>query len=708
VENKFNICYIIMCKNEGNSPFLSTSKYLLRKTSVLDKINNLPISIPELLCGKEEKLRIRLTNIYPGRIIHFIDDYNSIENLPYTFKVVFIDEEFANLNNKQDDILYVSISENMSNENVIFFEELAIDELRNFFFSKIFKLHSIYADISDEYLYGKIGTDINVDESIFTFCNIKTLESMNVDLKNRSTNNKEENRKNIEKSINIINYIKSKIRKNMKMGILIPRADYLISDFTIDVEYSINTRKYSKHNLRKSETKDCDLVHNSIIFAKNNTEIDGLHDNIYIDEYKSELYFNSLILSMYASSTLTPEIKIKICNNDLFTLVSDIGVKIRKQDIQKIQKMIKKFSNIVIEKSETMFDYFSDKLNNQIKIVSNFPLEWTNVNGLPLMIRHNVSRVFNSPGFIKQNILLNDEQFSISLDSFKKILVISSFKSGDYISNDIKRELNRVMGELRGANIKSLINEKELNENIYCPDFEIEIIFKDVTNKNELIDSLNSFNFPLVIFDMHGGHDSDGYGFLELAGEKLDPYELIGVANIPPIVVLSACDTSPADRNHFNVANAFLCAGAKTVLASTYPILSKDAAVYVGRLYKRLRLYLPERILSVERSLRWSEFITGLNRRVYFEYFLKYIFKKYKITDVNKLRKLSSLINEALENEPEHFLDGIFYYFEELTDLSRKQINDELSEYFLFAECMNYVQIGSPEKILIHAADMSV
>ncbi|MGU7690773.1 hypothetical protein ACV2Y1_30145, partial [Klebsiella pneumoniae] len=103
--------------------------------------------------------------------------------------------------------------------------------------------------------------------------------------------------------------------------------------------------------------------------------------------------------------------KIRICNNDLFSLVSDIGKNIRNNNISKIQKMIKTFSSEVIDKSDTMFDYFSNTLNKNIKIISNFPLEWTNVNGLPLMIRHNASRIFNTPGFIKQNILLNNNEF---------------------------------------------------------------------------------------------------------------------------------------------------------------------------------------------------------------------------------------------------------------------------------------------------------
>ncbi len=206
----------------------------------------------------------------------------------------------------------------------------------------------------------------------------------------------------------------------MHIELSIPSVDYLITDFTIDLEYSINAKKYSKHALMRNQTIDYELISDSISYAKTSTDIDSSHYNNQIAEYQNELYFNSLISSIYASSTLTPEIKIRICNNDLFSPVSDIGKNIRNSNISKIQKMMKTFSSKVIDKSDTMFDYFSKTSNKQIKIISNFPLEWTNVNGLPLMIRHNTSRIFNTPGFIKQNILLNNNEVSISLDSFKK------------------------------------------------------------------------------------------------------------------------------------------------------------------------------------------------------------------------------------------------------------------------------------------------
>ncbi|MBW3730720.1 CHAT domain-containing protein [Aeromonas dhakensis] len=703
MKNKFNICYMIINQNEGEKPFLTSSNYLHKISPLLELINNLPISIPELLCQKEERIRIRLSNIYPGRVIHLINSQDDISKYSYLYKVVFVDK-LVKIEGKDENILYVTISEGIT-DNSLFFGSLTVNDLRSFYFSKIKKLDDVYTDLPDTYKHEQINTDITIADSIYTSCNIRTLKSIGVNLNNKASDNEKNN--SIVTSINLINKIKNEIATHMNIGPSIPSADYLISDFSIDMKYSIASKEYSKHNLMKSEIPDYELISEAITYAKTKTDIDNHeHNNKYINEYKKEIYLNSLITSIYTSSTLTPEIKIDICNNDLFTLVSDMGKNIRSNKMQNIQKMMKKFSLKVNEKSNTMLDYISTKSNKQIKIISNLPLEWTNIDGLPLMIRHNTSRIFNTPGFIKENLLLNNNEVSIEIKNFKKILVISSFRSGERISNDIKNALNDAVRECSSPEINAYVTELVSQKGAYASDFEPEIIFKSVTNKNELINAMNLFPFALVIFDMHGGHDYDGNGFLVLSEEILNPYELIGIVNIPPIIVLSACDTSPADRNHLNVANAFLCAGAKTVLASTYPILSKDAAIYIKRLYKRLRYYLPERINSLKKSLRWSEFMTGLNRRVYFEYFLQYLIKKYNYSDKTNIIRLNFTINSILESEPSNFLYHITLAIEKTMKLSTGVILDELRNYFVFAECLNYVQIGFPEKILICAEDI--
>ncbi len=77
-------------------------------------------------------------------------------------------------------ILYISINKDIAIENTLSHEEINIDVLRNFFFSKIKEQDSVYTDLPDTYKREHIETDIKIDENISTFCNIKTLESINL------------------------------------------------------------------------------------------------------------------------------------------------------------------------------------------------------------------------------------------------------------------------------------------------------------------------------------------------------------------------------------------------------------------------------------------------------------------------------------------------------------------------------------------------
>ncbi|WP_311964103.1 hypothetical protein, partial [Acinetobacter baumannii] len=81
----------------------------------------------------------------------------------------------------------------------------------------------VYTNLPDTYKQEHIETDINIDENISTFCNIKTLESINLILNPKNTCNKGKN-KNIETSINLINHIKNEIKNNMHIELSIPSA----------------------------------------------------------------------------------------------------------------------------------------------------------------------------------------------------------------------------------------------------------------------------------------------------------------------------------------------------------------------------------------------------------------------------------------------------------------------------------------------------
>ena len=101
-----------------------------------------------------------------------------------------------------------------------------------------------------------------------------------------------------------------------------------------------------------------------------------------------------------------------------------------------------------------------------------------------------------------------------------------------------------------------------------------------------------------------------------MAEEAVSIHEIIKDFQSSPIIVLSACDTSSIDRNHLNVTNAFLQAGAKTVLASALPINSIEATSFIIRLLTRIQKYLPIALKSAD--IKWSSLVTGMLRRSYY------------------------------------------------------------------------------------------
>lgn len=703
--NNFSICYVFRDGAGPYTSFLGFSKSPPELSKALQHINLLPLSIPELLSSREEIARKRLDNIYHGRIIEFVRHTVALESLPYIFKVFLIENTETEVLNS-DEIFYVALQESQATADTPHYKKVTCDTLRAFYFSKIQDKDPSYKALDDNHTsLTPIISATRFPRNIHTNCNIEIAHSLGIITEDTSGKSSGRNR-DIEKSINILNAVRNDLQKNYPSKLVISRSEYLITDFTVDFEYSINSKIYTKHALMRDGTPDHINLSESITYAKSKSTIDTDSINPLINLYHQEQYLGSVINSLYASASLTPEIKIDICNNDLFPTTSAMRDNILSNNQKSLNKQMLDFTKVVLSKSNTMLDYISDSTNKQIKIISNFPIEWTNLNGLPLMIRHNSSRIFSSPGFIRAKLTLNNHEIAIPLESLSNVLVISSFAEGEYISNDLKAELKRVISESDDSKYNELLREK-IGASAYYPEHKPQVTFEDARNKDEIIAALNKDRYGIVIFDMHGGHAKNSEGQLELSEEFLSPYDLVGKADVPPIVILSACDTSPADRSHFNAANAFLCAGAVTVLASTYPINSLAAARYIGKLYRRIRLYLPERILSLKKSLRWSEFITGLNRRVFFEGFLTHIKKKYKHVTPAQINATQMQLFHALEASPNIFLDVLYYSLTKTTGLSREVIFTELSKNFTYSECLNYVQIGSPERILILAEDIT-
>ena len=111
-----------------------------------------------------------------------------------------------------------------------------------------------------------------------------------------------------------------------------------------------------------------------------------------------------------------------------------------------------------------------------------------------------------------------------------------------------------------------------------------------------------------------------------------------GRIRIPPIVILSACDTHAADRNHATTANGFLAMGTRAVLASVFPLDARSAALFTARLLYRIAAFIPTAVRVFDSALTWTEIISGMLRMQLLSDFREALTQRRSITDEQSLK----------------------------------------------------------------------
>ena len=318
-------------------------------------------------------------------------------------------------------------------------------------------------------------------------------------------------------------------------------------------------------------------------------------------------------------------------------------------------------------------------VNFGVKIVSDVPVEWLPVGDLPLGLYCDVSRISATPGDLTVLQLGEHEAIRLSVEDFAEILVISAFKNGDAIGDMLKTALD-IMGD----------------------QWRDRLTIRFVTAKTEadFAAALNTYDGPLMIFDGHGTHAHADRGKLLIGEKELDIWAMRGQVRVPPIVVLSACDTHAAGRSPLTTSNAFLALGARTVLATMLPIGGRDGAIFIGRLLLRLAQYIPVAIKTRGRVVRWSEVIGGMLRLQLF-------------TDVMRPKGERDIITEEqyLELAPRAgylaSLGGGSWIPWLAGELAERGIMDEaelrtrIARALPLSDTIRYAQMGNPETILI-------
>ncbi len=325
-----------------------------------------------------------------------------------------------------------------------------------------------------------------------------------------------------------------------------------------------------------------------------------------------------------------------------------------------------------------------------IKLLTDLPLEWIPINGVPLALRQDCSRIPVTPGnlFFGEScphgkLVLN----SLALD---EVLIIRSFGKSDPIRGVLERAI-RLFSADAGKDY---------------PKYR----FVDVENEQSLRAALNGFEGAIVIFDCHGHWGQrDDVGTLMIGGQPLDVWGLRGKAKIPPIVILGACDTHPLDGSHASVGNGMIACGALTVLATTLPIDVLKSSMFVARLLFRMKSYVEIHTQQLDRPLSWVRVISGMQRMTYVTEVLQELISPGGISlSEDARRKIGYQANNWINSGEPAWYERTVRFIASSADIERSRLNKLIAERAKITDCLKYVQLGNPDRIWIASKSMSV
>ena len=391
-------------------------------------------------------------------------------------------------------------------------------------------------------------------------------------------------------------------------------------------------------------------------------------------------------VGLMAAQTCSAVLRLRPAVNHVFPVLGRYANNIRSTNDAARFKTPRLFDDIQRELKEAVGQARINLIETHdgpIKIVCDAPIELLPVGELPIGLKYDCSRINATPGNLMMGVIAGHQPVTIGLATLRKVLVISGFAEDDRLRNLVERAIAGIAVETKGL---------------------VELAFVRVTNRSELVAALNASDATILIFDGHGvAGDADGIGGIEVNGTKIDVWGLREDARIPPIVVLSACDTHGLDaQTHATVGNGFLAAGAMSVLATILPIGGIEGAVFVTRLLLRLSHYLPAALGENKRVYNWCEFIAGLLRMVLGTDLVGGMLKEPAAIAKYHLRA-NFHINSGNPGWYENILDDLAG----ATGLEIQAVQRRARGIMARSEAIRYVQLGTPEFILIDDGSIS-
>ncbi len=422
---------------------------------------------------------------------------------------------------------------------------------------------------------------------------------------------------------------------------------------------------------------------------------DALLGALAVRQEEMEAY--TTVLALRAASDVTPVLRLPAGANQFRGAAINLAQSARRQSTdggRQLNRLARQLSQSLTRAvPPELLPMVQDPSTERVVIVADAPLEWLEIDGLPLMLTRDCSRLPTTPGnvFVINAVVAAGERM-VSARRFEEVLVVRSYDRTDPVRPLLERAARHVLGAASGARTR------------------LRIV--DVATAKELIAALDGYDGAIMIFDGHGAAGSlTSPGALRIGREAVDPWTIRAAARVPPIVLLSACDTHALDAAHASPVNAFLAAGAKTVVGTSLPVDARYAAIFVARLLLRLEQYLPMLLTRPLGLVRWSEILPGLQRMNYVSEALAALVAAGAVRlTVEDRRRVAFAANMAI-NDPERGAPPAAWYgrfagaLTAAAGIGADTATRLLREHAWITDALKYVQYGNPDRVLIAADD---
>jgi len=327
-------------------------------------------------------------------------------------------------------------------------------------------------------------------------------------------------------------------------------------------------------------------------------------------------------------------------------------------------------------------DYMT-KDDRQIVCISDLPVEWTDINGIPLSFLKDVCRIPESPQSLLGKLPIHFSSFHFTIDAqlLSRTMVICTCPDDANIANGFSA-------------LKSTLSN-------------LPIIFAECRSLEEIRKLLETNPPDFLIYYGHGVFLKDQEETaLSVGNEIMTIDEVLKGGLQAPIMWLCNCNTTPLNGYPNSISQAFIQQGALSVVSSFIPISINEATILCSRL-----LALLEEALVKYKSKNWLDFTQHFIRTAFISDTLQRVMRANQIKDAVSLTDLK--------------WEGYFKWYDDVQDYEHRascynQVADVVIEMFPeelksvvrnilnvvppSAEHLYYTHLGRPDLIIFENA----